>query len=161
MKEIVTAILLCISFSTVDAQTQDTLYTSRPLFVAGDALLAAGFIGAAAAAAPDQQELLASGRVDDGALAVEVRRHRRGMPRVALGQTGEPDADELVARPFLGAVERVTDGPRVDRQVAGRPLEHRAGANAEGRDEDQEQRTHGGTQPVPRRSVNRAIRLGA
>jgi membrane-associated phospholipid phosphatase len=47
------ALALALAFpATVAAQTQDTLFTERPLFVAGDAVLAAGFIAAAVAAAP-------------------------------------------------------------------------------------------------------------
>ena len=46
-------VTLCLILPvTLTAQTQDTLFTERPLFVAGDAVLAAGFIAAAAAAAP-------------------------------------------------------------------------------------------------------------
>jgi membrane-associated phospholipid phosphatase len=48
-------IALILSFVTADiarAQTQDTLYTDRPLFVAGDAALAAGFVVGTIAAAP-------------------------------------------------------------------------------------------------------------
>lgn len=44
--------LLVGTSSIAGAQTQDTLYTDRPLFVAGDALLAAGFVAATVAAAP-------------------------------------------------------------------------------------------------------------
>lgn len=46
-------VTFCLALSTTSyAQTQDTLHTRRPLFVSSDALLAAGFIVAAAAAAP-------------------------------------------------------------------------------------------------------------
>ena len=46
-------VVLCSAIATAgQAQTPDTLHTERSLFVASDALLAGGFIAAAAAAAP-------------------------------------------------------------------------------------------------------------
>ncbi len=44
--------MLCAAASVGQAQTQDTLHTDRPLFTTGDAVLAAGFLAASAAAAP-------------------------------------------------------------------------------------------------------------
>ena len=45
-------ILLCLATSMARAQTADTLSTKRDLFTPGDAVLAASFVAAAAAAAP-------------------------------------------------------------------------------------------------------------
>jgi len=45
-------VFLCLAASVARAQTADTLYTKRDLFTAGDAVLGASFVAAAAAAAP-------------------------------------------------------------------------------------------------------------
>ena len=46
------ALILTALSSSAGAQTRDTLHTERPLFVAGDAVLAGGFVAATVAAAP-------------------------------------------------------------------------------------------------------------
>lgn len=51
-RHICLALVLCLFPGALHSQTADTLHTERPLFVAGDAVLAGSFIAAAAAAAP-------------------------------------------------------------------------------------------------------------
>src|SRR5687767_258620 len=79
---------LCVSMSgVVHAQTQDTLHTRRPLFVAGDAVLAAGFIVATAAAVPADKWFTRE-------LQDEARQANRFMQATATGARfwGNPGA---------------------------------------------------------------------
>lgn len=79
--------LLLFLTSVAGAQTQDTLHTSRPLFTAGDAVLAAGFVAAAAAAVPADRWFARQ-------LQDEARQANRFMQATATGARfwGNPGA---------------------------------------------------------------------
>ena len=81
-------VVFCFGFSTpASAQTQDTLHTSRPLFVSGDALLAAGFVAAAVVAIPTDKWVTRQ-------LQDEARQANRFMQATATGARfwGNPGA---------------------------------------------------------------------
>ncbi len=91
LKLAIRVLILCLFVSSPGgAQTQDTLYTDRPLFTSGDAWLAGGFVAASAIAAPLDEWMMKE-------LQVESRQANRFLQKTATAARVWGNPGTLVA----------------------------------------------------------------